>query len=219
VAEDWRVTFDVADDEGGYVGRALRLLHEHEVERDARAQLGDRVAVSGDSGHVFLYADTEAAAKEAENVVSSLFAAHDLKPEGPAALDRWHPLEERWEDARAPMPTTAAERREEHERLEVEETVESQSSGEAAWEVRIEFASHHDAREFATRLSDEGMSVVRRWNFLLVGTNDEDDARELAQRLATTLPPGAVVQVEPAAGQVWQAMGNSPFAVFGGLGG
>jgi hypothetical protein len=215
--EDWRVTFELAD-EGGLGGRVLQWLHEHEVARDARARLGDRVAVSGDSRTVFLYAGTEAAAREAEQVVAGLLADHDLEPSS-VALDRWHPIEQRWEDARLPLPGTAAERQAEHERLEADEAAESDATGVAAWEVRIELASHDDADELAARLEAEGMSVVRRSTFLLVGAANEDDARELAQRLAAEAPPGAVIHVEPGGGQVWEAMPENPFAVFGGLAG
>jgi hypothetical protein len=216
VAEDWRVTFDLTD-EGGF-GGVLQWLHELEVERAARRRLGDRVAVSGDSRTVFLYADTEVAAREAEQVVSALLAEHDLEPSS-VAIDRWHAIEQRWEDARVPLPSTATERQAEHERLAADEAAESDATGVAAWEVRIELASHGDADELAARLEDEGMSVVRRSTFLLVGAANEDDARELAGRLAAESPPGAVVHVEPGGGQVWEAIPQNPFAVFGGLAG
>lgn len=216
MAEDWRVTFDLRD-EGGF-GGVLQWLHELEVERAARRRLGDRVAVSGDSRTVFLYAETEAAAREAEQVVSALLAEHDLEPSS-VAIDRWHPIEQRWEDARVALPSTAAERQAEQERLAADEAAESEASGVAAWEVRIEVASHDDADELAARLEAEGMSVVRRSTFLLVGAANEDDARELARRLEAEAPPGAVVHVEPGGGQVWEAIPQNPFAVFGGLGG
>jgi hypothetical protein len=174
--------------------------------------------VSSHSRTVFLYAETEAAAREAEQVVSALLAEHDLEASS-VALDRWHPIEQRWEDARVPLPSSAADRQAEHERLAADDTAESEATGVAAWEVRIEVASHDDADALAARLEDEGMPVVRRSTFLLVGAANEDDARELARRLATEAPPGAVIHVEPGGGQVWEAMPENPFAVFGGLGG
>ena len=218
MAEDWRVTFELAD-ESGAVARVLMALHEHEVRSDARDRLGERVAVSGEGERIVLYADNEAAAREAERVVAGLLAAHDLEAAGPPAVERWHPVEERWEDARVPLPATAEERATEHERREADETAEALSTGLAEWEVRIEFASHDDAREFADRLEGEGTLVVRRWNLVIVGANDEDDARALAAGLAAEIPKGAQLQVEPGGGQVWQLLPENPFAVFGGLGG
>jgi hypothetical protein len=63
----------------------------------------------------------------------------------------------------------------------------------------------------------EGFSVVRRWTYLIVGANSEDDATALAERIETEAPPGARVQVEPGGGLVWQTMPRAPFAIFGGL--
>ena len=86
--------------------------------------------------------------------------------------------------------------------------------------MRIELASHHDARALAERLENEGFHlVVRRWSYLLVGTDNEDDARELAQKLEDELPDGATIHVEPGGGTAWKAVPSNPFAVFGGLAG
>jgi len=216
VSDEFRVTVRLAD--AGHGGRLLRALHEHEVEDEARALLGDRVAVSGEGDDVFLYADTEQAAREAQRIVTGLLSAHDLS--GEFALDRWHHEEERWEDAAVPLPGTPEAHSVEHERLEEEEASESRASGLAEWEVRIELASHHDARALARRLEQEGFtSVVRRWKYLVVGSDDRDDAEALATRLQSELPAGATIQVEPGAGLAWEGNPRNPFAVFGGLGG
>jgi hypothetical protein len=214
MADDWRVTVDVREDDAE---RLLSALRAHEVEEEARGRLGERIAISASDDHVFLYADTEIAAREAEQVVGQVLSANEMQ--GSSRLDRWHPEEERWEDASVPLPTTAAEEQIEHERLEQEETAESQATGLAAWEARIELASHHDARALAERLEDEGYGVVRRWNYLLVGTDNEDAAHELAQKLKDELPDGATIHVEPGGGTAWKAVPSNPFAVFGGLAG
>jgi hypothetical protein len=57
---------------------------------------------------------------------------------------------------------------------------------------------------------------VRRSSYLLVGANDEEEAKELAVRLGAE----GTVHVEPGAGVAWQLMPSNPFALFfGGLGG
>jgi hypothetical protein len=201
--------------EDAHVGRLLRALREHEVEDDVRRQLGDRIAVSGSGGRVFLYADTEEAARAAESVTRRVLRAHDL--EGAFRVDRWHHEEARWEDAGVPLPSTPAEHEAEHERLEQEETEESRASGIAEWELRIELASHHDASALAERLEQEGYRVVRRSTFLLVGTNNEDEAEALARRLEPNLPAGATIHVEPGGGLAWELMPRNPFAVLGGM--
>ena len=139
--------------------------------------------------------------------------------EAETALDRWHPVEQRWEPAGQPLPRTPDEREREHERLEQEEEAESQESGLAEWEVRVELPSHAAERELAERLEAEGLPVVSRWQYLIVGAGSQDEANELAQRLKREAPADSVLHVEPGGGLAWQALGNNPFAVFGGLAG
>ena len=215
MAEDWRVTVTLPGKSDA--ARLLSALHAHEVEEDVRKQLGERVAVSGDDNHVFLYADAEGAARRAEQIVRELLSAHGTT--GELKLDRWHHEEEEWEDATVPLPSTAAQKQVEHERLEQQETAEAHATGIAEWEVRIELGSHHDAAALAEQLEQEGYEhFIRRWKYLLIGTADEDDARALAERLTAELPPGATIQAEPGSGMAWQLMPLNPFAVFGGLG-
>jgi hypothetical protein len=215
VPEDWRLTVTLQAD--GHAGRLIGRLQSHEVEDDVREQLGDRVAVSRGGNHVFLYADAESAARQAEQVVRQVLS--EQKMSGEFELERWHHLEEKWEPASVPLPTTAAARRAEHEQLEEQEAAESQQSGLAEWEVRIELPSHRAASALAEQLDRQGQSIVRRWKYLIVGANNEDDADTLAQRLKAAAPPEAVIHVEPGGGIAWQALARNPFAVFGGLGG
>jgi hypothetical protein len=196
----------------------LDALASHRSEGELRERLGERVAVSAAGDEVFLYADTEDAARQARQVVGEILDAHGVRAD--YALDRWHHAEEKWEDASVPLPTTPEQVAAEHAQLEREEADESRASGDAEWELRIEFASHHDAKAFAARLGQEGYGhIVRRFHFLLVGADDEDDANALAERLRGELPDGATLSVEPGSGLVWEAVGSSAFAVFGGLAG
>ena len=213
VAEDWRVTATLAENE--HVDQVLRTLHEREVRDELRDQLRGRVAVSGEGERLFLYADTEAAARVAEEVVRQVVGEHELRAD--IKLDRWHHIQEEWVDASVPLPQTDEERRAERERLEQQETRESQQSGAALWEVRVELPSHHEAAELADRLKQEGQPVVRRWTYLLLGANNEDEANALAKRLKDEVP-NVEVHVEPGGGVAWELVAH-PFAVFGGLGG
>jgi hypothetical protein len=192
--DDWRVTVTLHDE--AHVGRALQSLREHEVEDDVRRRLGHRVAVSADGPRVLLYAGTEDAAREADQVVRQVMAQRGLGAD--FALDRWHPVEEEWQDADVPMPQTDEQRQAEHQRLEADETRESLATGHARWEVRVELPSHHDAVALADRLQAEGRPVIRRWKFLVLGANDEDDARDLARVIKQEAPAAASVQTEEA---------------------
>jgi hypothetical protein len=215
VAEDWRVTVDVGD--ASSARGLVRELHATEVEAEAQRALGTRLAVSADHGHVFLYADTEAAARLGAETVRQILEQLDLA--GWYTLERWHPEAEAWEGAEVPLPSTDAEREEEHERLRARDIVDSESTGIAEWEVRVELGSHGDAHAFADRLESEGYRVVRRWTYVLVGVDDEETATALADQLRAEAPAGATVEVAPGSGLVWQVVPGNPFAVFGGLAG
>lgn len=188
MADDWRVTVSLHEE--AHAGQALRSLHEHEAEDDLRRRLAHRVAVSADGPRVYLYAGTENAAREADRVVREVLAQHGL--EADLTLDRWHPIEEEWESADAALPQTTEQREAEHQRLEQEEARESQTTGHAQFEVRVELPSHHDAVHLAERLEAEGRPVIRRWKYLILGANDSDDAEALAQLIRQEAPEASV---------------------------
>lgn len=212
--DDWRLTVDFDDEGDGtqlveWLG-ALRLASE---ERD---RLGDRIAVSRDGACVFLYADGEERAREADGVVRAHLTGRGLNAR--IQLDRWHPVEQDWKDAGIPLPSTEGEVRAEHERMQEREAAHSRASGHAEWEVRVSLPTREATEALADTLEADGVPVVRRATFLLVGAANHDDALELAERLRKELPEGAKVEVEPGGGMVWEVMPQNPFAVFGGLG-
>lgn len=177
------------------VQRGLQAVREHQVEEDVRHRLGRRVAVSADGNHIFLYAGTEDAAREADRVVRDVLAGSQLTAQ--LALDRWHPIEQEWEDAGAPMPATAAERAAEHERLVADENQESADAGQASWEVRAELPTRQQAFELAERLRADGYPVVRRWKYVVVGARNEDDAKQITEAVQAEAPVDASVHPAP----------------------
>ena len=192
VADDWRVTVAFRDETD--VQQAVQSVREHEVEDDVRSRLGQRIVMSVDGPTVFLYAGTEDTAREADRVVREVLAQHQLSAE--FTLDRWHPLEEEWEDVSVPMPDTAELRAAEHQRLVDAETEESLAAGQAGWEVRVELPSHRQAVELAERLQAEGRPVIRRWKYLVLGANNEDDASSLAEAIGQEIPAKASVHIQ-----------------------
>lgn len=180
---------------------------------------GDRVAVTHEGGRVFLYADSKAAAERARELVRRAMGEAGLA--GDLTLWRWHPLEERWEDASVPLPATEAERAAERARRDEQEDAESRAAGYPEWEVRITLPSLHDARAFASRLEDEGVPVLRRFRHVMAGADDEDAASALAERLRAEAPAGSEVQTMGSGGPAAWNIVRGParyFSVFGGLG-
>ncbi len=193
-------------------GKVVDALKTIQVADDASHEL-PRLAITHEGDHVFLYADSADAATHAREVVEQAMAQHSIA--GEASVMRWHPLEERWEDAAAPLPATEAERSAEHAHLEELETEESLQAHHAEWEVRITLPTHHDARSFAERLRGEGIPTKQLWRHLLVGANDEDDAAALATRLRTEAPAGSEIATEGNGLEYWQML--HPYAYLGGI--
>jgi hypothetical protein len=215
VHDDFRIRVEVSRDQAHEL---LRALEAYERDRAAGLPSPEHVAVSREDGHVFLYADSEDEAALARAAVEAVLSEKGIS--GQVTSWRWHPEEDRWEDASLSLPSTAAEHATEHERLEEEETEESERAGYPEWEVRVTLPTHRDAHAFAERLAAEGIPVRRHWRHLTLGAEDEDDAKALAERLRSESPQGSSVDVEGAAWPMWLAV-NAPgrrFTIFGGLG-
>jgi hypothetical protein len=215
MADDWRLA--VTPTEDADPPSVLSMVLEHELEEESLERLGKRLAVevsAGDSA-VFFYGDSEEQVQEAARLVRAILDEQALE----AAVDvsRWHPLEERWEDASVPLPQTEAERRAELASLEAEEVAESRADG-PDWEVRVELPGHRETVELAERLEAEGIPVLRRWRFLLIGADSEQQAHELAARLRQQVPADSTVTVEGSGELLGEVAFPNPFVVFGGLG-
>lgn len=207
--DEFRVEVQVAEPE-----QLLDALKQ--VERGHAGAAGGlpRLAVTHSGDQVFLYADSQQAAEAGREALQAALAARSLA--GAPSVMRWHPLEDRWEDAARPLPSSDPERAAEHARLEREETAESAQAGYPEWEVRATLPSHREARTFAARLRSEGIPVNQFWHHLLVGANDEDDAAALAARLRVEAPAGTEIHAEGSGMPYWQSL--HPFAYLGGIG-
>jgi hypothetical protein len=211
--DDWRVHIKLASssdaiDLKGYIEAG-------EVEHELEPLLDDRVVVSHDDDELFCYTGTREQAEHAESVIRAAAAKRGWTIE--TDLRHWHPVAEEWEDPDKPLPTTGAERAAEHEEMIEEEREESEEAGVCEWEVRVQLHSHRDASQLADKLEAEGLQLVRRWHYLVIGAEDEDTANALAQRIRNEAPDAEVI----AEGSPEVALENRPgrlFSVFGGLG-
>ena len=206
--EDWRVRVTFGDpDDAAHLAKRLATMR---IEDDVRRRLGERVTVSRDGSELFLYASNEGTARLAEDIVRSDVSATKASPR--LELTRWHDDAEDWEPAATPLPHTDEERAAERARLMQREDREAIAQGYPEWEVRVEFPTHHEAREFAGRLEDEAVPHVRHWRYLLIGATDEDAAQGWAERIRREASGSAQVSVEGTLASVERL---SPFSILG----
>ena len=190
--DEFRVEVELNDVGHGYsVGERLRAL---DLGDDARDKLSRHVIVTRDGSKLFLYANDERLAREAERVVRDLVAQDELTAE--ITVTRWHPVEEAWKDASLPMPRTDEEREAEYARREEAEAQEVEDKGAFDWHVHADVPTRAEAIELAERLAEEGVDVVsRRWRYVVLGALTEERAHELADRVRAEAPEGTDVWV------------------------
>jgi hypothetical protein len=209
--DDWRLEIRIGD--AARAEELVELLEEPELEHDLSGAFHDRVIVSRDDDVVFLYAGSREQIDGARELLDTIAEQKSwgMHPN----LRRWHAAAEDWEDPDGPVDADAQA---EHERLMAAERKQVEETGSPEFEVRVDLPSRHEAVEFAGRLREEGLPLVHRWKFVLVGAASEDDAKALAERLRSEAPAGSEVKVEG----TWSAANaerpNNPFAVLGGLG-
>ncbi len=211
--DDWRLQIDLR--EGGIARQLGELLSGQELEHDLESAFHDRVVVSVDGPEVFCYTGTREQAQRADRLIRRLGEQHGWPLE--VTLAHWHPTAEAWEDPDAPLPIDAAATESEREERVVQERQESAEQGYPEFEVRVECNSRREAGKLSDQLYSEGLPNIHRWNWVMIGANDEDSANALAQRIRDEVPAGAKVDVETNMREIYDNVPRSPFAVLGGL--
>jgi hypothetical protein len=215
VNDDWRLEVDFDDTER--IGSLVERLGARELEHELSNAFHDRVIVSREEDVVFLYAGSREQAEAARVLVLSLAQQHGWKLQ--VDFKRWHPTAEEWEDPDLPLPSNDAAKKVEHEALIAAERRQVEESGHPEFEVRVDLPSLHEAGEFAHTLRSEGLPVVHRWKYLLIGVADEDGGKELVEKIRSQAPPGSKVSFEGTWGVAYSERSPNPFAIFGGMGG
>ena len=192
-------------------------MESRELTHDLETSFHDRVVVSTDGPEMFCYTGTREQAERAAELIRKVADEHEWDVD--FELKRWHPIAEEWRDPDEALPTDAEGRAEEHAELVQDEREESAEQGHPNYDVRVQSKSHRDIVKLAERLQSEGIPVVRRWHFLLLGAADEDDANALAERIRGEVPKGSVVTVEGNFREVLDEQPPNPFSFLGGLGG
>jgi hypothetical protein len=142
---------------------------------------------------VFIYPHDRTEAERAVAIVHHLLDRHRWTAD--AKVTRWHPDEELWEDANLPGPATGEERAGEREKLVDRERQETAAAGVYEFEVLATLAHHGQARELEEKLRGEGVTVARRWRYVVAGAADEDAAERLAAQMRSEAPSGSKVAV------------------------
>ncbi len=189
--DEWRVEVTLDEEQhGDSLSEGLRNL---QIDDEARKRIGGSVIVTRDGSSLYVYAWHEESAREAERVIRELMEEDQLV--GEVRLMRWHPLADEWKDAAEPLPEDEAAAAEELRAHEEEVRRERRGHREHPWEVVIDLPGLRDTLSLAEKLHKEGLAVKRRFRYLLVGADSEDQAIELGKRLESEVPEGSHVGI------------------------
>jgi hypothetical protein len=195
VSDDWRIRIDLEEEHAEGLLERLGLDLGSEPRKLAEELQGRRLVVSRDDDTLFVYAGSRVEAERARDIIEAELRETGAQGQvGP--IEHWLADEDRWDDE-APQ--------------EFEAEQEVLKEGLSPWEVRLEANSPEEAETVAAKLAADGYSVVRRYRFVLVGANSEEEARELAKRLHG--------EAEASGELVYETLPQNPFVIFGGLGG
>jgi hypothetical protein len=196
MSDDYRIRIELPEEQHAesLLERLGRDPASEEAKRLAKELEGRHLAVSREEKELFVYAAAPAEAEQARQVALAELAEEGIEA-SVSEVERWLADEERWSDEPA------------QETWEEEEV----AHGHAPWEVKVELPSQDAATRLADELEGEGYKPVRRFRYLIVGTDSEEDARALAERIHGT--------AEPSGELVYEAARDNPFRVFSVLGG
>lgn len=169
--------------------RARRKSFEPVLAEDLSRSTGDRVRVTSSGPYVFLYAATESDARAAELAARDVLARHAASAD--VRIECWDLVVREWKDAEHANMGAAA-----HAFLQEQDRQWSARSGYAGWQVWVDLDSRHEAATLGKRLTGEGWPVIRRSTHLVIGTNCEDDACELAQEIREIVSADAAVSIK-----------------------
>jgi hypothetical protein len=100
-SDEWRVEVQLDDPEHGFpLSERLRAL---DVDQEVEERLGDRVIVTRDGPRLFVYTQSDGAAREAERIVSEVVREDELTAD--VRVRRWNPVDRFWQDPDEPLTT------------------------------------------------------------------------------------------------------------------
>jgi hypothetical protein len=97
--DEWRVEVQLDDPEHGFpLSERLRAL---DLDEEVADRLGDRVIVTRDGPRLFVYTQSDEAAREAARIVQELAAEDELTAD--TRVRRWNPVDRFWQDPNEPL--------------------------------------------------------------------------------------------------------------------
>jgi hypothetical protein len=212
MSENWRLAIDLRDD--GHARALIDRLEAVELEHDLSTSFNDQVFLDRHGAEVRAYTRDLIQAGKVDELVKSLAEKHGWHIE--TQLFEWDEAEVEWV-ATSKDISRDARHRAAHQKVIADERASSLAHGYPDYEVKVECPSHHDVLALVETLSQENIPTAHRWRYLVIGTNDEDQGNQLAERVLREAPEGTTTLVQASRQSALANRPPPPFTRFVGL--
>ena len=172
MGEEWRLLIEF--DADGALGPAAEEIV---------AELGEEIGLHRDDDGLVAYADTPEAAHAALRRLRQALEKRGLAHLEPH-IDHWSHDEQEWQDG-AGDPTERDDP-EDHEDEEDERAAEPPGTGSRT--VLVSLSHHHEAKELADVLRNEGWDASSSWHTVEISTRSPAEAESLVAELDVRAP-------------------------------
>jgi hypothetical protein len=172
VGEEWRLLIEL-DADGALAPAAEEIVD----------QLGEEIGLHRADGSLMAYADTPAEARAAEQRLR-----RELEKRGLAHLEprveRWSHDDQEWQDSDG-NPTEP-----EDDEPDEDEDTDEETTGPGT--VLVSLSHHHEAKQLAEQLRNEGWDASSSWHSVEVSTRSPEEAESLVAELGVHAPDAEV---------------------------
>lgn len=171
MGEEWRLLIELSAD-GAPAPAADEIVDE----------LGEEIGLHKADGSLIAYADTPEAARAAEHRLRSELEQRGLAHLEPR-VEHWSHDDQEWQDG----PGEPTEPDDENDDDTAEETLDS-----GPRTVLVSLSHHHEAKQLADELSDEGWHASSSWHTVEISTRSPEEAQSLVAELGARAPEAEV---------------------------
>lgn len=174
MGEEWRLLIEF-DADGALAPAAEEIV----------AELGEEIGLHRADDSLIAYADTPEAAHAAERRLRQELEKRGLGHLG-SGVQHWSHTDQEWQDD-AGHPTEP-EDDDEDEEYEGDEGTAEESSGTGPRTVLVSLSHHHEAKQLADELRNEGWDASSSWHRVEISTRSLEEAESLVAELDVRAP-------------------------------
>jgi hypothetical protein len=176
VGEEWRLLIEL-DADGALAPAADGIV----------AELGEEIGLHRAEGALVAYADTPQAARAAEHRLR-----RELEKRGLARLEprveHWSHEDQEWRDEAGSPTGPEDEAEDEDYEDDAEDDAAEEPPGTGPRTVVVSLSRHHEAKQLAEELRNEGWNASSSWHHVEISTRSPEEAASLIAELDVRAP-------------------------------